>query len=104
MLSNTNNIIGRRTLLNQMRVRGDFYNEERRAGERMLSYINMIKKLGSMLKSMDTTVGNQEIAMVMLCVLLSTYNSIVTTLDALSGEHTIFAVDVVESGILQEEQ
>lgn len=58
VLCNMNNIFRRRTLLKKMRERRDFHSVEMRPGEEMLPYIIEVKELGSILKSMQSTVDD----------------------------------------------
>lgn len=104
MLDKINNVFRRRTLLNKMRVRREFHTVEMRAGEGMLSFINRVKELGSVLRSMEANLDEQEIAMTILCGLPPEYEALVTTLDALSADSAVFNLDLVESRLLQEEQ
>lgn len=87
-----------------MRVRPSFHNVEMRTGEGMLSYINTVKELEWILKSMETPVDSQEMALGVLCGLPSPYEHIVNTLDALSRENTVFTLNLVESHLLQKEK
>lgn len=90
MLSNMHSIFQRHILLNIVRVHRDCHKVELRPREGTLSYMNRVKQLSSILKSMETAVVDQAVALVVMCELPSSYEGIVTTLDPLSGEYKVF--------------
>lgn len=104
MLDDIHNVFQRHTLLNKLRARRNFYTVEMRAGERMLSYINRVQHLGSILKSMNVDIDGQEMAMAILNGLPEQYENIITALDALGDDIKTFTLDLVKSRLLQEEQ
>lgn len=103
MLSNINSIFKCSTRLNKMRAPRGLHTVEMKSWETTLSYINRLQELGSILKSMEVKLGDQEVAMAVLCGLPLSYARIVTTLDALSGDSATFKLVLVESHPLQEE-
>lgn len=104
ILSHIKSISRLRTLFNKVHVRRDFHEVEMKAGERLLSYIHMPKELRSILKSVITLFNNLETFMAVLGGLLSSYDSIVTTLNAFSGKCTVITSDLVESHLFKEEE
>lgn len=97
------NVFQRHTLLNKLRARREFYTASMKAGERVLVYINRVCNLSSTLKSMGVDVDDKELAMTVLNGLPSTYDYIITALDAV-GDDSKFTFDLVKSRLLQEEQ
>lgn len=97
------NVFQRHTLLNKLRARRDFYTATMRSNEKMLSYINRVVYLSSILKSMGVEVDGKEVAMTVLNGLPSAYRYIITALDAI-GDSSTFSLDLVRSRLLQEEQ
>ena len=97
------NVFQRRTLLNKLAARRNFYTVTMKHGEKMLNYINRIRQLASTLKSMDAHVEDAEVAMTILNGLPQQYSNLIVALDAL-GSDQAFTVDFVKSRLLQEEQ
>lgn len=106
MLKNIKNVFHRHTLLNKLRARREFYTVEMKSAERMLTYINRVRHLSSVLQSMGIEIDTQEMAMAILNGLPSKYGNIITALDALGADESrsLVTFDVVKSRLLQEEQ
>lgn len=94
MLSNISSIFRRRRLLNKMRPGLDSATVEIKSEERMLSYVNRVQELGSILKSMVVEIDDQEVDIAGLYGLPPSSGSIATTLDALSGDIETFTQDI----------
>lgn len=56
MLEDIRSVFQCHTLLNRLRARRNIYTVETRAGERVLSYMNRVQHLGSVLKSMGVDI------------------------------------------------
>ena len=97
------NVFQRHTLLNKLAARRNFYTASMKHGEKMLNYINRVRQLASILKSMDGNVEDAEIAMTILNGLPQQYSNLIVALDALGSDET-FTIDFVKSRLLQEEQ
>lgn len=82
MLKRIRNIF-HHTLLNRLGARLEFYTVQKKAGERMLSYINSVHHLWSVLKLMIVDTDSIEMTMATLVGLPRQYNNIITALHAL---------------------
>ena len=89
------------TILDKLRARREFYTVTMQANEKMLTYINRVVHLSSILKSMSVQMDSEEISMAVLNGLPQKYDNIVTALDALGHEST-FTLEFVKSRLLQE--
>ena len=98
------NVFERHTLLNKLAARRKFYTVTMEEGEKVLTYINRVQHLASVLKSMKVDVDDKEVAMAILNGLPSSYDNLIVALDALGNEDKLFSVDLVKSRLLQEEQ
>ena len=93
----------RRTLLNRLTTRRKFYTAKMDDNERVVSYISRVRQLAADLKSMDTDVEDQEIAMTVLCGLSSKFENLIVAIDAVTDENKL-TLEFVKSRLLQEEQ
>ncbi len=60
------NVYQRHTLLNKLAARRDFYAATMKEAEKMLVYVNRVRKMASTLQSMDVTIDDKEMAMAVL--------------------------------------
>ena len=97
------NIFQRRTLLNKLRARRNFYSVQMEEGERVLTYINRVRQLAFDLKSMDVDVKDEDIAMSVLCGLPDRFEHLIVAIDTVTDE-TNLTLEFVKSRLLQEEQ
>lgn len=98
------NVHQRHTLLNKLAARRDFYTATMRSDERILSYINRVRQMASVLESMGVEIEDKELAMAVLNGLPDRYQPIITALDAIDDEDDSFTLDKVRSRLLQEEK
>ncbi|CDF39842.1 unnamed protein product [Chondrus crispus] len=98
------NVFERHTLLNKLAARREFYTVKMLSGEKMLAYINLVKQLAAILKSMSVNIDDKEMAMAVLNGLPARFEALIVALDALGNEEKIFSLDFVKSRLLQEEQ
>lgn len=104
MLDCISNVFQSYTLLNKLRARREFCTVAMKVGEKMLTYINRVQQLGSVLKSMNVKIDSKEMAMAIPNGLPQKYENIITTLDALGDNSDSFTLETVKSRLLQEEQ
>ena len=97
-------VFERHTLLNKLAARRNFYTVTMQEGEKVLTYVNRVQQLASVLKSMDVDIDDKEMAMAVLNGLPPHYDSLIVALDALGNEDRLFTLDFVKSRLLQEEQ
>ena len=97
-------VFQRHTLLNKLAARRQFYTVSMEEGEKVLTYVNRVQHLASILKSMGVEVDDKEMGMAVLNGLPPRYDSLIVALDALGNEDKIFTLDFVKSRLLQEEQ
>ena len=97
------NIFQRRTLLNKLRARRNFYSVQMQDDERVLPYINRVRQLASDLRSMDVNVEDEDIAMSVLCGLPDRFEHLIVAIDTVTND-TDLTLDFVKSRLLQEEQ
>ena len=71
------------------------------SGEKVLTYINLVKQLASILKSMDVLIGDKELAMAVLNGLPRNFESLIVALDALGNDDKAFTFEFVKSRLLQ---
>ena len=98
------NVFERHTLLNKLAARREFYTVKMFQGEKVLAYINRVKQLAGILKSMSVNIDDKEMAMAVLNGLPARFEALIVALDALGNEEKIFSLDFVKSRLLQEEQ
>ncbi|CDF34864.1 unnamed protein product [Chondrus crispus] len=98
------NVFERHTLLNKLAARREFYTVKMFSGEKVLAYINRVKQLAAILKSMSVNIHDKEMAMAVLNGLPARFQALIVALDALGNEEKIFSLDFVKSRLLQEEQ
>lgn len=98
------NVFERHTLLNNLAARRKFYTVKMEEGEKVLTYVNRVQHLASVLKSMDLDVNDKEMAMAVLNGLPARFDGLIVALDALGNEDRLFSLDFVKSRLLQEEQ
>lgn len=98
------NVFERHTLLNKLAARREFYTVKMLSGEKVLAYINRVKQLAAILKSMSVNIDDKEMAMAVLNGLPARFEALIVALDALGNEEKIFSLDFVKSRLLQEEQ
>lgn len=72
--------------------------------EKILTYLNRVKRIAATLKSMSVTIDNEELGMTSRNGLPSTYESLIVALDALGTDAKTFNFDLVKSRLLHEEQ
>ncbi len=63
----------------------------------MLVYINRVRQMASVLQSMDVTIDDKEMDMVVLNGLPSRFETIITALDAIGDDDPSFTFDKVRS-------
>ena len=97
-------VFQRHTLLNKLAARRKFYTVTMEEGEKVLTYVNRVQHLASILKSMGVEIDEKEMGMAVLNGLPARYDSLIVALDALGNEDKIFTLDFVKSRLLQEEQ
>lgn len=83
MLESVHNVFQHHTLLDRLRVQREFSTLEMRAWEEMISYINCVQHLWSMLKSMGVEKDSNEMVVAILNQLTRQYDNIITVLDDL---------------------
>ena len=98
------NVFERHTLLNKLAARRDFYTVKMLSGEKVLPYINRVKQLAAILKSVSVNIDDKEMAIAVLNGLPARFQALIVALDALGNEEKIFSLDFVKSRLLQEEQ
>lgn len=97
------NVFQRRTLLNKLNARRNFYSAKMNDGERVLVYINRVRQLASDLKSMDIAAEDEDIAMTVLCGLPDRFEHLIVAIDTVTSERQL-TLEFVKSRLLQEEQ
>ena len=73
-------------------------------GVAMLTYVNRVRQMASILTSMEVHIDDKEMAMAVLNGLPPRYGAIITALDAIGDEDPSFTLDKVRSRLLQEEK
>lgn len=102
-----NDVFEKHKILNRLNARHHFYTATMTASENILTYKNRIRRLGTTLESMGVTLDEEEMAMGVLKGLPSSYDNLVSALDAVcsSGESSsTLNMDLVRSRLLQKEQ
>jgi len=102
MWSTLQGVFQRKSLMNKMKARSEFYTVAMNVGEGMLGYINRVRNLGENLKAMGGEVTEMDVAMSVLNGLTSKYENLLVALDA-KGEDEL-SLDFVKSRLLQEER
>jgi len=102
MWSTLHGVFQRKSLMNKMTARREFYTVAMNVGEGMLGYINRVRNLRENLKAMGGEVTEMDVAMSVLNGLTSKYENILVALDA-KGEDEL-SLDSVKSLLLQEER
>lgn len=98
------NVHQRHTLLNKLAARRDFYTATMKPGEQMLVYINRVRQMATVLSAMGVDIDDKEMAMAVLNGLPSSFQTLITALDAIGDEDPTFTFDKVRSLLLQEER
>jgi len=104
MWATIRDVFERHTLLNKLSARRKFYTACKAEEESILQFSNRIRHLGSMLKSMNVTIDDNEMAMALLNGLPDPYDSLISALDAVGTEESNLEFDHVKSRVMQEEQ
>jgi len=102
MWSTLQGVFQRKSLMNKLKARREFYTVEMNVGECMLGYINRVHNLGENLKAMGGEVTEMDVAMSFLNGLTSKYANLLVALDAKRVEE--LSLDFVKSRLLQEER
>jgi len=102
MWSKLQGVFQRKSLMNKMKARREFYTVEMNVGEGMLGYINRVRNLGENLKAMGGEVTEMDVAMSVRNGLTSKYENLLVALDA-KGEDEL-SLEFVKSRLLQEER
>jgi len=95
-------IFQRKSLMNKMKARREFYTVEMTVGKRMLGYINRVRNLGENLKAMGGEVTEMDVSMSVLNGLTSKDENLVVALDAKSEDDV--SLDCVKSRLLKEKR
>ena len=90
------NVFERPCLLNKLGVRASPYTVSMNAGEKMLTYTNLVRQLASSSKSMSAQVDDAEAAMTILNRLPEQYSGLIVTIDTL-GNDIFLATELVKS-------
>jgi len=102
MWSTLQGVFQRKSLMNKMKARREFYTVEMTVGKGMMGYINRVRNLGENLKAMGGEVTEMDVAMSVLNGLTSKYEKLLVALDAKSEDELSLAF--VKSRLLQEER
>jgi len=102
MWSTLQGVFQRKSLMDKMKARREFYTVEMTVGEGMLGYINRVRNLGENLEAMGGEVTEMDVAMSVLNGLTSKYENLLVALDA-KGEDQL-SLKFVKSRFLQEER
>jgi len=100
MWSTLQGVFQRKSLMNKMKARREFYTVEMTFGEGMLGYINRVRNVGQNVKAMGGEVTEMDVAMGVLNGLKSKYENLLVALDA-KGEDEL-SLDLFKSRLLQE--
>lgn len=96
------NVFEGHTTLNKLVARRNIYTATPEGEEKVLTYINRVKKLADCISSMDVEIDQNEISMALLHGLPSRFENFISAPDALGNENKLFTLDWVESRLLQE--
>jgi len=102
MWSTLQGVFQRKSLMNRLKSRREFYTVTMNVGEGMLGYINRVRNLGENLKAMGGELTEMDVAMSVFNGLTSKYENLLVALDA-KGEDEL-SLDFVKSRLLQEER
>jgi len=102
MWSTLQGVFQRKSLMNKMKARREFYTVEMTVGQGMLGYINCVRNLGEHLKAIGGEVTKMDVAISVLNGLTSKNENLLVALDA-KGEDEL-SLDFVKSRLLQEER
>jgi len=102
MWSTLQGVFQRKSLMNKMKARREFFTVEMTVSEGMLGYINRVRNFGVNLKAMSGEVTEMDVAMSVLNGLTSKYENLLVALDA-KGEDEL-SVDFVNRRLIQEER
>jgi len=102
MLSTLQDVFQRKSLMNKMKARREFYTVAMNIGEGMLEYINRVRNLGENLKAMGGEVMEMDVAMNVLNGLTSKYENLLVALDAKAEDELSLVFG--KSRLLQEER
>ncbi len=98
------NVYQRHTLLNKLAERRDFYTAKMKEDEKMLVYVDRVRKMASTLQSMDATINDKEMAMAVLNGLPPRFETLITALEAIGHDYASFLVHKDRSRLLQEKR
>ena len=98
------NIFQRRTVLNKLKARRQFYSAQMEDNERILNYINRVRQLAADLKSMEVAVSDEDIAMSVLSGLPQKFEHLIVAIDTVTAGEARLSLEFVKSRLLQEEQ
>ena len=101
MCSTLQSVCQRKSLMNKMKARREFYTVKLTVGEGMLGYINRVRNLGENLKAMGGEVTEMDAAMSVLNGLTSKSENLLVAINA-KCENKL-SLDFVKSRLLQEE-
>jgi len=102
MWSTLQGVFQRKSLMNKMKARREFYTFEMTVGEGMLGYINRVRNLSENLKDMGGEVTEMDVAMSVLNGLTSMNENLLVAFDAKKEDE--LSLDFVNSRLLQEER
>jgi len=102
MWSTLQGVFQRKSLMNKMKARREFYIVEMTVGEGMLGYINRVRNLGENHQAMGGEVTEMDVAMSVPNGLSSKYENLLVALDA-KGEDEL-SLNFVKTRWIQEER
>lgn len=103
MWSSVQSLFRRCTLLINLNVRRRFCTMNMVVSARVIQYINCEKQLPTDLNAMDVDMRDEELAMTVLCRLLSKLEHLIVAIDALGADKEL-TLDFVKTRLLQDEQ
>jgi len=95
-------VFQRKSLMNKMKARREFYTVEMTVGEGMMGYINRVRNLGENLKAMGGEVTEMDVSMSVLIGPTSKYENLLVALDAKGEDEQ--SLDFGKSRSLQEQR
>jgi len=102
MWSTLQGVFQRKSLMNKMKARREFYTIAMNVDQGMLGYNNRVRILGKNLEAMGGEVTEMDVAMSVLNGLTSKYENLLVALDAKREDE--LSLEFVKSRLLQEEQ
>lgn len=90
MWSLISDIYEKHTLLNKLAARRNFYTAKMHDGENCRSFSARIRQLASTLKTMSVDISDEEMGMALLCGLPDRFDGLISALDALVDEKSLF--------------